>query len=223
MTPPLHNLFVFRIEHIDNLEYILRHGMFTKAHAHVSSNHVFIGHTRLTADRDSLPVRPLDADEPERFGTLGGYVPFYFGPRSPMLFVIKNGYQGVTKRNQREIVYLCCRYRTIEASGVPFVFTDGHAKKDITAFYSRTENLNKLFWEEIYAYRWNNEEFNLDRERRKQAEMLVPTHVPPEWIEALVVYDEGISTFAEPLIKQNNSKITVRVNPVGAFGCGFYY
>ncbi|RZK28665.1 MAG: DUF4433 domain-containing protein, partial [Hymenobacter sp.] len=218
------NLMVFRIEHVDNLAHILQNGMFTKAHASVNPNHVFIGHAQLTATRDAWPVLPCDVVSPDSYGTLGEYVPFYFGPRSPMLYVIKNGYQGVPQRSQRDIVYLCCRFRTIEESGVQFAFTDGHAKNSVTAFYGQPTNLDKLYWEAIYAGRWKNTEDDLDRERRKQAEMLVYNHVFPEWIEAVVVYDDAVRTFAQNIIQQTNHKAVVRVNPWQAFnGCGFYY
>jgi len=224
MTPPLHNLLVFRIEHIDNLEYILRHGMFTRAHAPVNPHHVFIGHAQLTDARNDWPVRPIDAADPSQYGTLGHYVPFYFGPRSPMLYIIQKGFKDVPRRRPQEIVYLCCRFRTIAEAGVPFVFTDGHAKTVISAVYSKTENLNLLDWDTIYARNWSNRPDGFDRERRKQAELLVPVRVPPEWIEVIVVYDDGIRTFAENLIQQNNHKATVRVNPKDAYnGCGFYY
>jgi len=223
-TPSLSNLMVFRIEHIGNLEYILQNGMFTRAHATVNLGHIFIGHTQLTANRHDWPVNPIDHTGLDSYGTLGDYVPFYFGPRSPMLYVIKNGYQGVTKRDQREIVYLCCRFRTIAESEVRFAFTDGHAKNEFTAFYSKTENLDKLHWETIYSRFWNNREEELDRERRKQAEMLVNNHVPPDWIEAIVVYDAEMCSFAETLIKQTNHNAKVRVNPTEAYNnCGFYY
>jgi len=215
---------VFRIEHIDNLDHILRNGMFTKAHASVNPNHVFIGHAQLTADRHAWPVLPCDIAQPEEYGTLGDYVPFYFGPRSPMLYVIKNGYQGVPRRSQRDIVYLCCRFRIVEQSGTRFAFTDGHAKNRVTAFYGQSSNLNNLHWGAIYAAKWNNREDDLDRERRKQAEMLVHDHVPPEWIDALVVYDDDVRTFAQNLLQRANHKAIVRVNPTQAFdGCGFYY
>lgn len=223
-TPALHNLMVFRIEHIHNLEYILRHGMFTRAHAHVNPDHVFIGHAQLTEDRHEWPVIPIDSQNSREYGTLGQYVPFYFGPRSPMLYVIQNGYNGVPKRHARDIVYLCCRVQTIAQAGVQFVFTDGHAKNKLTAFYSNLDNLSKLFWQSIYARKWKAVQDDLDRERRKQAEMLVPTHVPPHWIEAIVVYDEEMSTFAENLKNTTNHKAKVRINPSTAYdGCGFYF
>ena len=135
---------VFRIEHIGNLEYILQNGMFTRAHETVNLGHIFIGHTQLTANRHDWPVNPIDHTGLGSYGTLGDYVPFYFGPRSPMPYVIKKGYQGVTKRDQREIVYLCCRFRTIAESEVRFAFTDGHAKNEFSAFYSKTENLEQI-------------------------------------------------------------------------------
>ena len=226
MVPPLNTLLVFRIEHKDNLAYILEHGMHTRDHTQLNPDHVFIGHTQLTAERHEWPVEPCDIGQAEigTYGTLGQYVPFYFGPRSPMLYVVKNGYNGVQMRPQRDIVYLCCHFATIAGSGQRYVFTNGHAKNKLTYYYSRPENLNQLHWDTIYSKFWKNTELEFDRERRKQAELLVPVHVPPDWIRAIVVHDDEMCTFAQDIVDRLNHQAKVKVNPADAYnGCGFYY
>src|SRR5258708_24880319 len=98
---------VFRIVHIDNVEYLLTHGMFTKTHKKADPAYINIGDTGLIAQRNTYQVA---IDPPN--GVLGDYVPFYFGPLSPMLLNIKTGYRGITMRPQAEIVYVCCKINT---------------------------------------------------------------------------------------------------------------
>jgi hypothetical protein len=225
-VPSLSKLLVFRIEHIDNLPHILEHGMPTRGHPAMNPNHVFIGNKELTNVRHNWLVRPreLNGAAAAQYGTLGEYVPFYFGPKSPMLYMIVNGFKGVPKRPQSNIVYICCKVATIINSGVRFAFTDGHANKRFSHFYSDIKNLDTLSWSSVYAPQWENTESDFDHERKKQAEMLVHEHVPATWINAVVVYDEKARTFAQDVIDRLGHKAVVRVNPTEAFdGCGFYY
>ncbi|WP_372511865.1 DarT ssDNA thymidine ADP-ribosyltransferase family protein, partial [Frankia umida] len=59
-------------------------------------------------------------------GNLDEYVPFYFGPRSPMLLAYTRG--GVTGRteNPDHIVYFVTQAERVAAHGYQFAFTDGH-------------------------------------------------------------------------------------------------
>ena len=38
--------------------------------------------------------------------TIGQYIPFYFGPRSPMLYVVQHGYNGVRQYDAENLVCL---------------------------------------------------------------------------------------------------------------------
>jgi hypothetical protein len=55
---------------------------------------------------------------------LGEYIPFYFAGHSPMLYLIVNGFQGVHKRPQEDLVFLVCKIAELSQSGVDFLFTD---------------------------------------------------------------------------------------------------
>ena len=79
--------------------------------------------------------------------------------------------------------------------------------------------MDKLDWNSIHALTWRNTEDNPDRMRRKQAECLIKSEVPPQYIAALVVYDEAIKTEMEALVAEAGLEISVHVNPKG----NFYY
>lgn len=72
--------------HFDNLEHILKHGMYSKNSGHVIPNYVNIDNTTLIKQKETFTVR---IDPPN--GNLGDYIPFYFAGHSPILLNIKSG------------------------------------------------------------------------------------------------------------------------------------
>ena len=120
------------------------------------------------------------------------YIPFYFGPRSPMLYVIQKGYNGVTRYHPSELVYCIVRLSDIRSQNIDCVFTDGHAFSAITKYYSK-DDLDRIDEivnrEDVYAQFWNVED-DLDLKRRKEAELLIKTELPAKYIKGFVVYNE---------------------------------
>ena len=161
-------IFLYRIVHIDNLDYILTHGMITRNHINADPNYINIGDTGLIAQRTDYPV---GINPPN--GVLGDYIPFYFGPLSPMLLNIKTGHRGITKRPQEEIIYVVCKLENVIAKCDKWCFTDGHAKTAITGFFNKTESLHEVDWDIVKERYWTNAEEDFDKMRRKQAEFLV--------------------------------------------------
>jgi hypothetical protein len=207
----LSKINIYRIIHRSNLAYILQHGMHSIGHAAFDPNNIFIGDSTLTEQRRDFPIPLADC------GNLGDYVPFYFGYRSPMLFNIATGYRGVVKRPQSDIVYLVCKLDSLVKAACPLIFTDGHAKNQVTRFFTDTTDLNQIDWDSVNALTWKNTEDKPDRMRRKQAECLVKSEVPPQYIAALVVYDAATRTDVETLVKNAGLSIGVYINPKGEF------
>lgn len=203
---------VFRIVHIDNVEYLLTHGMFTKNHEQADPNYINIGDSGLIAQRNTYRV---GINPPN--GVLGDYVPFYFGPLSPMLYNIKTGYRGITYRPQGDIVYIVCKVTTLTDNCAEWCFTDGHAKNAITEFYNDIDNLSEVDWNMVAERQWSNTEDDFDRMRRKQAEFLVKNHVPVNCISSIVVLNEARKTFVEEITTRLGLEILVRVNPNNKF------
>lgn len=203
---------VFRIVHIDNVEYLLMHGMFHRNHPQADPNYINIGDSTLIAQRNDYPV---GVNPPN--GNLGEYVPFYFGPLSPMLLNIKTGYRGITQRPQEEIVYIVCRVNSIVEACEEWCFTDGHAKNNITEFYNDLQYLSEVDWNMVFEKHWKNTEEDFDRMRRKQAEFLVKHHVPVSCISGIVVFDETGKTFVEGVVTRLGLEIPVLVNPNNQF------
>ncbi|OYQ33280.1 hypothetical protein CHU92_12875 [Flavobacterium cyanobacteriorum] len=189
------NLWIYRIIHIHNLEYLLTNGLHVRNHKNADPNYINIGDSELIAKRNTYKVK---IDPPN--GNLGDYVPFYFGRLSPMLLKIKNGTNGITKRSQDEIVYIVCDINNIVENCKQWCFTNGHAKNAITEFYNNLENLNEVDWNIVNERYWNNTDDDFDRMRRKQAEFLIRDYVPVVCIKWIIVNSKDSFEIVETLL-----------------------
>src|SRR5688572_9953223 len=105
--------FIFRIVHIENVRWILEHdGLHCRTSPEQDPNFINIGSTELIGKRAGrqVPIPPG--------GTLSDYVAFYFTPFSIMMFNIKTGYGGITRRENQDIVIFVSsiyRLRAVDA------------------------------------------------------------------------------------------------------------
>lgn len=198
-------VILYRITHYLNLPDLVRRGMFCANHPEAPKA-VVIGNPDLISSRGHrvVPVAPG--------GVLNDYVPFYLGPHSPMLYGIKTGYHA-QQRPQREIVYVCSELGRVQALGLPYAFTDGHAHMQFSRFYKSPTDLNRLDWDVIPAKQWKRTEDDNDRQRRKQAEFLLYQHVPVEAIISVVVYDQEMADWVKPLLAGAGANFNVHVLP----------
>ena len=203
---------IYRIVHVDNIEHLLSNGIFTKNHEQADPDYINIGDSGLIAQRNDYPV---GINPPN--GILGEYVPFYFGPLSPMLFNIKTGYRGITKREQSEIIYVCCTFDNIKKYCDEWCFTDGHAKNSITEFYNDATHLDKVDWSMVSEKYWTPNDEDSDRMRRKQAEFLVKFHVPVHCISSIIVLNKEVKINIEEILDSLSLEIPVLVNPENQF------
>ena len=198
------NIPLYRIVHWQNVEHILHYGLCCSGHPEANPNFINIGHQQLIADRHAYPITKLpDA------GSLGEYIPFYFGPFSPMLLMIKNGTPPVERRPQEDIVYLISSVSTIKAAKLDYCFTDRQAKRALAEFYRNDEDLNKIDWDVVGLQQWNNVAGYQDRMERKQAEFLVRDHVPVACINWLAVRTEARKRYFTDMIADLNLPIQV--------------
>ena len=119
-------------------------------------------------------------------------MPFYFGPRSPMLYVIQHGFNGVRKVKPEAIIYCVVRIEDIINNDIDCIFTDGHALSSLTKYYYKSSltNLDNIVnYDDVYSTFWNVEE-DPDLKRRKEAELLINDDLPTQYIRGLVVYNE---------------------------------
>src|SRR5438067_3211608 len=77
-------------------------------------------------------------------GTLDQYVPFYFGPRSPMMLTYKSGNVTGKEEDISELVYLVSYAELVVQQGLPFVFTDGHPIVEPRSFFNHLAHIGEV-------------------------------------------------------------------------------
>jgi hypothetical protein len=125
-------------------------------------------------------------------GVLHDYVPFYFGPRSPMLYTISRGNVPSCPNGQTTVVHLVSTAEAVSAAGLGFAFTDGHAIVALSEYYDDLADLDQVDWPLMKARYWHDTLDDMDRKRRRQAEFLVHESMPWSLIDEIVVMSPSI-------------------------------
>ncbi|RDB05755.1 DUF4433 domain-containing protein [Runella aurantiaca] len=166
-----------------------------------------------------IDVRSIASVRIEGYGKIGEYVPFYFTPKSMMLFNIVTGYQAplVPKRSKSEILVIRCLIE--ELIKLPqWFFTDGQGNDMATNHYNDLINLNSIDWESIQQSNFSKSDGDYDRPRRYQAEFLVRDEVPCRSIESFHVYNEEAAEYVNTLLRVHNlDNLFVHIQPIYFF------
>lgn len=170
--------------HIANVPHILEYGITHKDSDDANPAFTPIGDPSLISARSGFEL--------ENGKLLGHYIPFYFGTRTPMLYVIQSGFNGLAFTPAEEIVYCVSSVQKILNTGLDFVFTDGHAVDSFSSQYTPEDVLHigtLIDWVAVKAMHWKSET-DLDLKRRKQAEFLILGDVPCGAVLGYIVYNE---------------------------------
>nr|WP_272921179.1 DUF4433 domain-containing protein [Streptomyces sp. SID2119] len=124
------------------------------------------------------------------YGHPADYVPFYFAPRSPMMYVISRGGVATYRGGQPPLVYLVTTVNEVVATGNPYVFSDGNCANAITAHFTDLAQMpRRVDWEIMAATYWANTTDDGDRMRRRMAELLVHESLPVSALTEIGTYD----------------------------------
>lgn len=181
----LEKTYLFRMTHVENIPHILQHGITHSTSANANPDFVPIGDGSLIATRNDFLL--------QNGRRLGEYIPFYFGVRTPMLYVVQNGFNMVAPTPAENIVYCITSVQKIIDLQLDFVFTDGHAVDGFTSQYTVADigNIdNILDWKAIRAKYWRDDN-DLDLKRRKEAEFLVSGDIASEALLGYLTYNEN--------------------------------
>ncbi|WP_013324670.1 type II toxin-antitoxin system toxin DNA ADP-ribosyl transferase DarT [Gloeothece verrucosa] len=202
---------IYHITHLNNLASILRAGglIANSRLRQQQINYTDIAHEQIQ-DRRARKRLPCGAG-----GTLHDYVPFYFAPRSPMLYAIHTGNVRGYQDGQDSIIHLVT---DIEAPFFEeenaFVFTDGHAIMDYSDFYDDLNALDFVIdWELMKSKYWFDTEDYPDRKWRRQAEFLVYERCPWDLITEIGVINSTIQLRVQNILKNFSDLTPVRVYP----------
>jgi hypothetical protein len=194
---------IYHITHLDNLPGIIKEGGLHCDRTAQNMKSMNIGHKHIKARRlnRSVPVGPR--------GTVGDYVPFYFAPRSPMLFAISRGNVEGYTAGQRPVIYLCSSTEAVDAAKLRWVFTEGHADMDYTDFFDDFKNLGQIDWSLMRAKYWRDTDEDGDRKRRRQAEFLVKDFFPWKLVRQIAVYGNDTAKIVSGILVGNTPPIVV--------------
>ena len=201
--------WIYHISHLRNLERILAEGGLHCDRAAQALKSVNIGHLHIKERRlkRQVPVGPG--------GTVGDYVPFYFAPRSPMLYAISRGAVDGYAEGQRPVIYLCSTVEAVDNAGLNWVFTEGHADMGYTDFFDDLKDLKKVDWDLMKQKYWHDTDDDPDRKRRRQAEFLVHEFVPWDLVSYIGVYDDSVVEAIARVLRSDRPKVGIQT--------GWYY
>jgi len=182
--PDFNKTYLFRMTHIENIPHILQNGITHSTSANANSNFVPIGDSSLITSRNDFLLN--------NGRRLGEYIPFYFGKRTPMLYVVQNGFNMVAPTPAENIVYCVSSVQKIIDLQLDFVFTDGHAIDSFSSQFTITDiqNIDTILDKKAINAKYWRDENDLDRKRRKEAEFLVLGDVSHEAILGFITYNE---------------------------------
>lgn len=191
IVKPPDNPKIYHITHLENLGSIVQHGYIwseRKARDYCPGNKC-IGISEIKSRRlNEIEVicHP---------GTLvGDYAPFYFCPRSIMLYLISKGNHPNLdfKGGQTKVVHLQADLRTVvnwaTENGVRWAFTPSNAGAYYVDFFHSMDDLGKIKWVAVEATDWRDPQIK----EGKQAEFLLYERLPFELIEHIGVATQSV-------------------------------
>ncbi|MEG4999761.1 type II toxin-antitoxin system toxin DNA ADP-ribosyl transferase DarT [Microcoleus sp. B4-D4] len=196
---------IYHITHIENLESILSEGglLAYNVMLETQTNYTNIAYENIQDRRARIRV-PCGSG-----GVLHDYVPFYFAPRSPMLYTINRGNLKSCSQGQSTVIHLVSSVENIDAAGLDFVFTDGHAVMAFTEFFDDLNHLEQIDWDVMESRYWNDTNEDNDRKRRRQAEFLVRNFFPWHLITEIGVINSTIKSQTENILQNFTHKPSV--------------
>lgn len=202
---------IYHIVHVDNLASIVADGCLWPDSVMVGRPGAVIGNNEIKADRLKLQV----SCNP---GTMvGEYVPFYFCPRSVMLYVIsKRNHPNVAYRDgQGPVVHLEADLLEVvewaDQAEIQWAFSDINAANRAADFYNQLDDLGQLDWDAIGARQW------VSHRDHKMAEFLVHDRFPWERVGRIGVLSEQIGARAAQAFATNGHRPPIEVKR------GWYY
>lgn len=210
MTPPPARPMIYHITHVDNLARIASSGelLSDRLVAQSGGATTVIGMSEIKRRR--IEVLEVSCHPGTK---VGDYVPFYFCPRSIMLYVIhKANHPELSYRGgQVPIVHLEADLHQVitwcEASGRRWAFSLSNAGAQYASFRSRTQDLAELDWTAIAATDFRAP----DVKEGKQAEFLVHERLPFDLIERIGVHSDAIHRRAQNAIAGGSHRPVVEV------------
>jgi hypothetical protein len=198
MSQPPPQPAIYHITHLHNLPAIInRGGLFADAFSTVDTRPIApIGMNKIKQRRLNLPVHCHPST------TVGQYVPFYFCPRSIMLYLIhKANHEELPYRGGQELIVhleadLHKVIAVLDGQQQKWAFSLSNAGATYAEFRASLSQLQEINWTAVQATDFRPP---LIKEG-KQAEFLVYEFFPWTWIRRIGVYSETVRALLLPAL-----------------------
>lgn len=198
---------IYHITHIKNLPLIINSGgliAFNRLRQQ-QADYTNIAYEQIQ-DRRAMKQVPCGAG-----GVLHDYVPFYFAPRSPMLYTVHRGNVPSYQDGQTQIIHLVLEIEAIANQNLAFAYTDGHAIMDYSDFYDDLNFLDSAIdWDLMRSNYWFDTDDEPNRKCRRQAEFLVYQFVPWTLIKSIGVINDNIKIKVETILQNYQDRTFVK-------------
>lgn len=178
--------------HIGNIPHIINNGITHRNSPNANKHYVPIGDSSLINTRNERTISFYSKNN-DCNGTflIGDCTPFYLGCRTPMLYVIQKGYNGVEKQSPSNIIYMACSVQSIIDVNLDFYFSDGHCIDMFSSCYDKTRvsELTKLV--NLPSTKIRDWTTDPDAKRKKEAEFLIVGDIPYNCITGFICYNEN--------------------------------
>lgn len=138
---------------------------------------------------------------------VGEFVPFYFCPRSPMLYTVNRGNTGKTIGSQATIVHLVSSMTIGMSQNRDWAFSDVSAATGYPNFFNDPKDLNQLDWEAIKSTNWSG------KSTQKQAEFLVADHFDWSGVLGIGCMTPVVTSQVQQIIGQSTHLPVVKTKP----------
>ncbi len=196
-------VLIYHITDVDNLPGILAEGGLLSDVAMAQKNPTVIGYSHIKERRMKEIHVPCCRG---RF--VGEFVPFYFCPRSPMLFTINKGNTGRTPGCQKTILHLVSVVEFAIGLGRAWSVSDGNAGAFHTCFYSDLIAIKLLDWSAIRATSWQG------KQHQKAAEFLVADFFPWTGIEKIGCHNSSVAARVSAMLEDQSHRPMVKTEPL---------
>lgn len=216
MSPPPAHPKIYHITHIDNLSEVMAAGCLWS-----DAEILRRGGPAAAIGLPNIKRRRLEEYEVDCHpGTkVGQYVPFYFCPRSVMLYFLHMGNSpGLTYRGgQGPIIHLASNLHEVvdwaDSQGVRWAFTDRNAGSRYFQAFRDLARLDQLNWDGIRNPDFRNEAVK----QAKQAEFLIFEAFPWTLVRRIGTIDESMAARVRKIVSTGDHQPDVKVH------AGWYY
>ena len=182
---------IYHIVHIDNLASIIAEGyLWSDSVMMLRPSDTVIGMGTIKTRRLSRPLTSHPGAH------VGDFVPFYFCPRSIMLYVIyrANHHELIYRGGQQPIVHLEADLRQVvawaEDNQKRWAFSLSNAGAYYTKFRSGLDRLDEIDWDAVAASDFRRAEVS----EGKQAEFLLEGSFPWSLVERIGIHSHGVAS-----------------------------